>query len=65
MPSYFGLWGFRVQGVGFRGLAAMIPLAERTLYVMRNMARLFPTFYAASEWGWSSATYKDALNPKP
>ncbi|CAE7643511.1 unnamed protein product, partial [Symbiodinium pilosum] len=23
------------------------------------MARLFPAFYAASDWGWSSASYKD------
>ncbi|OLP98128.1 hypothetical protein AK812_SmicGene19460 [Symbiodinium microadriaticum] len=40
-------------------MAAHPNVMERTLYLMRNMARLFPTFYAASEWGWSSATYKD------
>mmetsp|Transcript_8161 Transcript_8161/g.18230 ORF Transcript_8161/g.18230 Transcript_8161/m.18230 type:complete len:481 (-) Transcript_8161:81-1523(-) len=32
---------------------------ERTLYLMRNMARLFPIYYASSPWGWGSGKYKD------
>eukprot|EP00971_Amphidinium_carterae_P111863 2215633-Amphidinium_carterae.1 len=32
---------------------------ERTEYLMRNMARLFPKYYASSAWGWSGTYASD------
>ena len=41
------------KGPGDEDVMAVHPnTVERTLYLMRNMARLFPTHYASSAWGW-------------
>ncbi|CAJ1457027.1 unnamed protein product [Effrenium voratum] len=48
------------KGPGDEDVMAVHPnTVERTLYLMRNMARLFPTHYASSAWGWTSGAFKD------
>ena len=45
-------------GAGDVDVMAVHPnIQERTDYTMRNMARLFPDFYASSEWGWGGGPY--------
>jgi len=48
------------SGAGDVDVMAIHPnIQERTDYTMRNMARLFPSYFVGSEWGWSNGVYKD------
>ena len=49
---------YMYDGAGDVDVMAIHPnIQERTDFTMRNMARLFPTFFVGSEWGWSSGVY--------
>jgi len=46
------------SGAGDVDVMAIHPnIQERTDFTMRNMARLFPDFYASSPWGWGGGAY--------
>merc|ERR1719471_1683502 len=46
------------SGPGDVDVMAIHPnIQERTDFTMRNMARLFPDFYASSPWGWGGGPY--------
>merc|ERR1719471_1512287 len=46
------------NGAGDVDVMAIHPnIQERTDFTMRNMARLFPDYYAASPWGWGGGPY--------
>eukprot|EP00484_Ammonia_sp_Unknown_P022107 CAMPEP_0197039712 /NCGR_PEP_ID=MMETSP1384-20130603/16495_1 /TAXON_ID=29189 /ORGANISM="Ammonia sp." /LENGTH=302 /DNA_ID=CAMNT_0042470355 /DNA_START=92 /DNA_END=997 /DNA_ORIENTATION=- len=55
------------NGAGDVDVMAIHPnVQERTDFVMRNMARLFSTFYASSPWGWGGGAYAGDCNlPDP
>eukprot|EP01084_Bolivina_argentea_P065160 118783_1 len=52
------------QGPGDIDVMAIYPnIQERTDYLMRNMARLYPSFYSHSEYGWGGSYAGDCDKP--